>query len=126
MMLIKSAIFTQWVFAGILGSMAWFLAQATTLDTVERLIGGAGIAAVSVTAVWITLRASANQRNSWTETLNFERLSAQTARDERDIACKQRDECHAKYDEERALRMSLEESGLTDRRRSIEEKEHNG
>lgn len=124
MMLLKSAIFAQWFMAAVIGGWAWFFAQATTLDTVERLLGGAGIAAVSVVAVTITLRASANQRNSWTETLNFERLAAQTARDERDVACRERDEYRKKYDEERTLRMSLEEQGIVNRRHTIEDKEN--
>lgn len=124
MMLLKSALFAQWFMAASIGGVAWFYAQATTLDTAERLIGGASIAAISVVAVTITLRASANQRNSWSDTLDYERASAATARKERDAARVERDEYRIKYDEERKLRMSLEEQGIVDRRHSIEDKEN--
>ena len=123
MMQYKIVMAAQWGAATLLASWAWFLAQASSVDTVERWVGGTAVTAAAIAIVYFTLKFSANQKDSWTRLLADERASAALARAERDSAMNRLTECQLKLDDERKLRMALEEMGLHDRRRSIEEKE---
>lgn len=124
MMQYKVVMLAQWLAATMLASWAWFLAQATTVDTVERWVGGTIVSAAAVAVVYFTLRFSTSQKDSWTRLLADERASASLARTERDSALTRLEECRVKYDAERKLRMALEERGIADRRQSIEDKEN--
>lgn len=119
----KMVIIAQWAATTLLASWAWFLAQASTIDTVERWVGGSLVSAAAVAVVYFTLKFSSNQRDSWSHLIADERTASASARAERDDALRRLNECQVKYDAERVLRIALEERGLTDRRRSVEENE---
>lgn len=120
----SAALFAPWIAATMLTSWAWFLAQASAVDTVERFVGGSLVSAAAVAVVYFTLRFSANQRDSWSRLIADERSATASARVERDDALRRMNECQLKFDEERKLRMSLEEMGLANRRQSTEDKEN--
>ena len=119
----KMVMLAQWFAATMLASVAWFIAQASTVDTVERWVGGTLVSGAAVAVVYFTLRFSTSQKDSWTNLIKNEREDSAQARQDRDDARRERDEYRVKYDRERELRMALEERGISDRRKSLEEKE---
>lgn len=96
----------------------WILAQAT-FDNVERIaVGSIVIAAGTLIVRWV-LKTSERVEATWS--------GAVKAANERAMACeavseslrKENEELRVKYDKERALRISLEESGMQDRRHPL-------
>jgi len=76
-MIMARAVFAaQWFAAAALASLSWFIAQASTLDTAERLVGGVGVASAAVAVVYFTLKFSTSQRVSWTDLVADARAGA--------------------------------------------------
>ena len=98
---------------------AWTLAQAS-LDNVERYIGGSIIIVVGAFIIRWVLKTSERVEATWSGAL----VAANDRAERAEARClslqKRLDEMGTKYATERSLRLSLEERGLTDRRKSQE------
>ena len=84
MMTEKVAMVIQTSAVAAVGVSSWFIAQASALDTAERLIGGSTVAAAAIAIVYLTLRFSVNQRESWTDLIASERKAKLDAENEAD------------------------------------------
>lgn len=96
---------------------AWIVAQ-TTLDNAERFLGGSIILIVGGFIIRWVLKASERVEATWSGAIEKAEAAAEKAEDRADAAdarCaayqKEIDAIEAKYDEERKLRISLEERG---------------
>lgn len=107
--------FGQMIGGAMLALGTWILSQAT-FDNVERIaVGSIVIVAGTLIVRWV-LKTSERVEATWS--------GAVKAANDRAAACeltaeglrKENDELRMKYDKERALRISLEESGMQDRR----------
>ena len=105
----------QMIGGAMLALGAWILSQAT-FDNVERLaVGSIVILAGTLIVRWV-LKTSERVEATWS--------GAVKAANDRAIACeatsdqlrRENEELRLKYDKERSFRISLEESGLQDRR----------
>lgn len=101
---------------------SWLVAQAT-FDTVERFIGGSVILVAGILIIRWVLKTSERVEKYWTGALaaatdraEKAEIRADRSREECDEIRKERDNALSALATERALRVSLEESGLTDRR----------
>jgi hypothetical protein len=111
--------FGHWIGGSMVIIGSWILAQAT-LDNVERFVGGSIIVIVGAFIIRWVLKTSERVEATWSGALEAANIRAEKA----ELRCvkyqEEIDLAEAKYDQERQLRISLEERGLTDRRKHEE------
>lgn len=111
--------FGHWVGGSMVFLGAWMLAQAT-LDNAERFVGGSIIVIVGAFIIRWVLKTSERVESTWSGAL----IAANERAEKSEARClkyqEEIDAAESKYDQERKLRISLEESGLTDRRKHEE------
>jgi len=119
----------HWVGGSMVIFGSWFMAQ-TSLDNAERYIGGSIIIVVGSLIIRWVLKTSERVEAFWSGALIAANERAAKS-DERADRAEERclkyqheiDMAEAKYDQERLLRISLEEKGIADRRHGIEDRE---
>lgn len=98
---------------------AWVLAQ-TTLDNAERFLGGSIIVIVGAFIIRWVLKTSERVEAIWSGALEAANCRAEEAEKRCTHLTEERDEASRRYDQERKLRISLEEHGIEDRRKREE------
>lgn len=105
------------VSGGILGAGSWLIAQAGASDLTGELVGGGILTGVGLIALRLVLNAARYERES--AKTNEERLTRRISDLEADLGAERKRAARLLigYDQERALRLSLEAAGAHDRRR---------
>lgn len=105
----------QMIGGALLAIGTWILAQAS-FDNVERLaVGSIVIVAGTLIVRWV-LKTSERVEATWSGAVKAANERAAVCETAAQALRKENDELRIKYDRERALRISLEESGMQDRR----------
>lgn len=104
--------------AALFGFGGWVVAQAAALDNPLELVGGSILVTAAVASLWLILRASRYERQSADTIVG--RLEDRVEQLEDDLANERHRSARLllAYDNERTLRLSLEEAGAHDRRRA--------
>jgi hypothetical protein len=105
----------QMIGGAMLAMGAWILSQAT-FDNVERIaVGSIVIVAGTLIVRWV-LKTSERVEATWSGAVKAANERAMACEQTAETLRKENEELRVKYDRERALRISLEESGMQDRR----------
>jgi hypothetical protein len=119
----------HWIGGSMVIFGTWLMAQSA-LDNVERYVGGSLVIVVGSLIIRWVLKTSERVEALWSGALLAANERA-TKSEERADRCEERcikyqheiDMAEAKYDQERLLRISLEEKGIADRRHTTEDRE---
>lgn len=105
----------QWLGGLFLLTGLWIMSQAT-IDNIERFAVGSIVIAAGMLIVRWVLKTSERVEATWSGAVKAANERAERAEARNITLQSEKDEVQRKYDQERALRISLEESGLRDRR----------